>query len=608
MSQALPTHLPSFFCYFLKRQKWKFFFSQLGSLSWTIDHTLWPVVFMFLIDALTNHNESRDNIFSVISPILVAGAFLWILVEFGFRVSGILFAHTIPKLEADVRMAVFDYVQRHSYRYFTDQFAGTLSNKINDMSQSMTRTLQLIITLFIPVICAIFVSTTLFAFVNFWFAAILFFWVVLHLGTCIAFAKTCDALSLVHAEARSILSGKIVDSLSNYLNVLLFARHSAEKKYIETYQKIEQEKHLESLLFIEKIKILLGILSFIFPGVLLTSYMLISWKNGLLSTGEVVFILNSSWNIMIMVWLAGLELPNLFKEIGVARQALSLVQSPHEIVDKKNAKDLTVTKGEISFENVTFHYTPHKALFRNKSLVMHPGEKVGLVGFSGSGKTSFINLIMRHFEVEKGRILIDGQDISQVTQDSLHRAIGMIPQEPILFHRSLIENIRYGNLSASDEEVFEACKRAHCHDFITKLPEGYNTFVGERGIKLSGGQKQRVAIARAMLKNAPILILDEATSALDSVTEKHIQEDLAELMDGRTVIVIAHRLSTISNLDRILVFEAGEVFEEGTHEELIALNGRYADMWRMQAGGFLPSTENDIDEGVRDELRSTSPI
>lgn len=595
MARPLPTKLFDFFCYFLKQQKWKFLFSQVGSLSWTIDHTLWPVVFMFLIDALTAHATDRSSIFSVISPILFAGASLWLLVELGFRISGILFARAIPQLEAEVRMEIFDYVQRHSYRYFTDQFAGTLANKINDMPQSMTRVLQLIITLFVPVVCAIIVSTALFFFVNFWFAAILLTWVMLHLGVCIAFAKQCDHLSLVHAEARSSLSGKIVDSLSNHLNVLLFARYAAEKRYIESFQKSEQIKHWESLWLIEKIKIFLGILSFIFPGVLLTSYMLISWKNGMLSTGEVVFILNSSWNIMIMVWLAGLELPNLFKEIGVARQALTLIQSPHEIKDAKNARELVISKGEITFENVTFHYTPNRALFRNKSLTIHPGEKVGLVGFSGSGKTSFINLILRHFEVEKGQILIDGQDISKVTQDSLHRAIGMIPQEPILFHRSLMENIRYGDLEASDEEVFEACRRAHCHEFITKLPEGYNTLVGERGIKLSGGQRQRVAIARATLKNAPILILDEATSALDSVTEKHIQQDLAELMDGRTAIVIAHRLSTISNLDRILVFEAGEVLEEGTHEELIAINGRYADMWRMQAGGFLPSAESELD-------------
>lgn len=595
-ASALPTNLFDFFCHFLKRQKRRFFFAQLGSLSWTIDHTLWPVIFMFLIDALTNHVNDRSEIFSIIAPILLIGAILWILIEIGFRFSGIMAARAFPELEADVRMGIFDYVQRHSYRYFTEQFAGTLANKINDMPQSMTRILQLIITLFIPVLCAIIISTILFAFVNFWFAAILLFWVILHLGVCFGFAKRCDTLSLIHAEARSILAGKIVDSLSNYLNVLLFTRYRAEKKYIETYQNIEKQKHWESLWFIEKMKILLGILSFIFPGVLLTTYMLMSWKNGSLTTGEVVFILNSSWNIMIMVWLAGLELPNLFKEIGVARQALTLVQSPHEIVDAKDAKELIVSKGEIAFENVTFHYTPHKALFRNKSLIIHPGEKVGLVGFSGSGKTSFINLILRHFEVEKGCIFIDGQDISKVTQDSLHLAIGMIPQEPILFHRSLLENIRYGNLEASDEEVFEACRKAHCHEFIIKLSEGYHTLVGERGIKLSGGQKQRVAIARAMLKNAPILILDEATSALDSVTEKHIQEDLAELMEGRTAIVIAHRLSTISSLDRILVFEAGEVIEEGTHEELIALNGRYADMWRMQAGGFLPSLDGDMDE------------
>lgn len=594
--QPLPKTLFPFFMHFIKKQKWTFFFIQIGCLAWSLDHTLWPVVIEKLIDTLTHYMGDRANIFSELAPLLGFGAALWIINEIGFRSSGVLFAKASPKLEADVRMSIFNYVQRHSYRYFSNQFAGSLSNKINDLPQSMSKIIQLVTALFIPVLVAILISTTLFILLKPVFAVILVTWIVLHLGICFFFARKCDELSLNHAEARSNLSGKIVDSLSNNLNVKLFARFDAEYAFLQGYQRREKEAHRLSLMYIEKIKFALGALSFLFPGILMTSAIIYFWKNNQITTGEVVFILNSSWNITMMVWFAGLELPNLFKEIGVAKQALTLIQAPHEIVDKPGAKELIVTRGEIVFDHVTFYYSKARALFRDKMLTINSGERVGLVGFSGSGKTSFINLILRHFEVHKGRILIDGQDIANVTQDSLRKAIAMIPQEPVLFHRTLIENIRYGNPLAGDQEVIDACIRAHCDEFIRKLPDGYNTYVGERGLKLSGGQRQRIAIARAILKNAPILILDEATSALDSITEKHIQDDLNELMIGRTTIVIAHRLSTISGLDRILVFDNGEVVEEGSHQELIELGGRYADMWQMQAGGFISEEEEEEEE------------
>lgn len=590
---TLPTQLWPFLWHFIKKQKWRFAFNQLGSLAWALDNTAWPLIFMFFIDALTNHQGDRSTILSTLAPILFAGAFLWVFIDWSFRLAGIMWVKAGPKLEADVRLSLFDYVQRHSYNYFSNQLAGSLSNKINDMPQSLSRILQMIMSLFIPVGVAIAIATVLFIQVNPLFALILVTWIVLHLGFCLITSKRCDTLSHIHAESRSTLSGKIVDSLSNHINVKLFARYPEELKYTRKYQDIEQAKHEESLWYIEKVKMVLGFLSFLFPCVLMTSLIISEWMKGNITTGEVVFIWNSSSNITIMAWIAGLELPNLFREIGVAKQALTLIQVPHEIVDDSSAKDLHVKNGEIIFDKVTFHYVPEKALFKNKSLTIHPGEKVGLVGFSGSGKTSFINLILRHFEVEEGRILIDGQDIAQVSQKSLREAIAMIPQEPVLFHRTLMENIRYGKLDASDEEIFDACKKAHCHDFIAKLPDGYQTLVGERGLKLSGGQRQRIAIARAVLKNAPILILDEATSSLDSITEKHIQQDLYELMQGRTAIVIAHRLSTIASMDRILVFEAGEVLEEGTHDELIQHGGRYAEMWQMQAGGFLPESLAD---------------
>jgi ATP-binding cassette, subfamily B, bacterial len=282
-----------------------------------------------------------------------------------------------------------------------------------------------------------------------------------------------------------------------------------------------------------------------------------------------------------------------FEYIGNVADGVGIIIRPHEITDLPEAQELVVTRGEIQFEKVKFTYPGGIDVFDGLDLTIRPGERVGLVGFSGSGKSTFVNLILRLYDIEAGRILIDGQDIRKVTQDSLRSAVSMISQEPMLFHRSLLENVRYGSLEATDDEVRDAARRAHADEFIESLPNGYNALVGERGVKLSGGQRQRVAIARALLKNAPIFFLDEATSSLDSITERQIQESIEQLMQGRTTIVIAHRLSTIAHLDRIVVFHAGKVIEDGTHSNLLQRGGHYARMWSMQAGGFLPERESD---------------
>ncbi|MGD8956838.1 MAG: ATP-binding cassette domain-containing protein, partial [Chromatiaceae bacterium] len=284
-----------------------------------------------------------------------------------------------------------------------------------------------------------------------------------------------------------------------------------------------------------------------------------------------------------------------FEYIGNISDGVSIFIQPHEIVDRPGATDLNVTRGEIAFRDVSFTYQEGLQVFDHLTVTIEPGQQVGLVGFSGSGKSTFVNLILRLFEPQSGVIAIDDQDILAVTQDSLREHVSMIPQDPMLFHRSLMENIRYGRLDASDDDVIDAAKKAHAHEFILQTEKGYASLVGERGVKLSGGQRQRIAIARAILKDAPILILDEATSALDSVTEKKIQQGLDYLTQGKTVVVVAHRLSTISHLDRILVFDEGKIIEDGSHHDLLQRNGHYAHLWNMQAGGFLPETE---DRGV----------
>jgi ATP-binding cassette subfamily B protein len=297
--------------------------------------------------------------------------------------------------------------------------------------------------------------------------------------------------------------------------------------------------------------------------------------------------------VAYVTWFTMSQVDEFHQAVGKCKQSLSYLIIPHEIKDKEDAQNLLMTKGQIHFSNVKFHYKGTEPLFQKKSVSIDGGQKVGLVGYSGSGKSTFVNLILRLYDVTEGHIFIDSQDIRDVTQESLHKQIAMIPQDPTLFHRSVMENIRYGRIEATDEDVIEAAKKACAHEFIKKLPQEYESLVGERGVKLSGGQRQRIAIARAILKNAPILILDEATSQLDSVTEEGIQESLWKLMHNKTTIVIAHRLSTLLQMDRIIVFDQGKIVEDGSHTNLLARDGLYKTLWEAQVGGFLPIKKDE---------------
>lgn len=589
----LPKSLLPFFWHFIRKRWIAFVCIQFFAFGWAVDHTAWPYVFMRLIDAISNMTD-RTQMWTILQPILVMWALLWITIEACWRFAGILIAYTFPKVQADIRLAAFNYVQYHSHRYFSDKMAGSIANKIADMPSAFFNIMHLFMTLFMPSALAVIIMTAFFVRMQPVFALIMTSWVVIHLGICFLFAKKCMKYSDIHAEARSTLAGKMVDVFSNHVNLRLFARQNQELHYIRSYQDIEQKKNFESLWFLEKVKMILGLVSILLPGILNTWYMLYSWQKGTITTAEVVFIFNMCWNIMTMIWISGLELPQFFREIGVCRQALSIINDTHDVVDAPNAAPICIKHGHIKFDRVSFSYDEGKQIFSDKTLAIKAGEKVGLVGFSGSGKSTFVNLILRNYNLNHGRILIDDQDIAGVTQDSLREQISMIPQEPVLFHRTLYENILYGNPKATEAQVHAAAKRAHCEKFIMNMPQGYNTVVGERGAKLSGGQRQRIAIARAFLKNAPILILDEATSSLDSVTERYIQKALGELMLNRTTIVVAHRLSTLAGMDRILVFKDGRIIEEGTHLSLIETKGHYAHMWHMQAGGFMPESDTAV--------------
>ncbi len=578
-------NLSSFMWKFVKSQKWTFFFLFALSLVWSLDATIWPYILGLIIDVLTEYDFNRTSAWTLLKWPLISGAILWFFVEASFRCKGFLQAKAFPQLEADIRMTMFDHIMRHSPNYFNSHFAGSLSNKINDMTIQATLILQNMLTLFLPTIATCILTIFFFAQVNTLFALIATVWIAIHFSICLAFARRCARLSSTHGEARSLLAGKIVDSLSNNFAVNLFSRFCFEKARIAIYQKEEQSKYYKSKHSIEVMFIFVSS-AFLIGGLSLNGFMILYWTQGKISTGEVIQIFNTTWNLIFILWFSGEEIPQFFQSIGIAKQALTVMQEPQDVLDPPGSTPLSVSKGEIVFENVSFHYEDRK-LFTNKDVRIQGGEKIGLVGYSGSGKSTFINLILRFHPLEQGKILIDGQDIANATLNSIRTQIALIPQEPSLFHRSLKDNICYGKIDATEKEMIEAARKAHCEEFIKQLPDGYDTMVGERGTKLSGGEKQRIAIARAMLTNAPILILDEATSALDSVTEDYIQDSLESLIQNRTTIVIAHRLSTLSKMDRILVFDQGKIIEEGSHSDLLSMGGYYSKMWQRQAGGFL---------------------
>jgi len=586
--KTLPKTLPALFWHFIKPQWLGFLLLIPGAFAWGIQSAVFPWFVQLIVDKSAEFSTHKAGIIEGLYQTLFILIGLWVFMEIWMRMYDFVAAKVFPKFQSNIRMAFLEYTLGHSHRYFSDQFAGTIGSRISRMPEAMLNIITLMFTIFFNVIIAFTINSVILYRAKPLFGIISFSWFILHFSLSYYFTQRCSIYSERHSQALTSLNGKIVDTITNIFSVKMFSHQRYEMKYNHRYQKIEADKNCELLFINAVMQFWLGIISLVFFAamVLIGAF---AFQNDWITVGEFALVL-TSLNLIGLAWYMGSNLINYFREVGNCQEAMMLIQQSHEIIDAPQAKPLEVSKGAISFNNITFYYTKNRNLFKDKHVTIHAGEKVGLVGFSGSGKTTFVNLILRSFEPVSGTISIDGQDIQQVTQNSLRNQIALIPQDPALFHRTLMENIRYGRLEASDNEVIEASKKAHCHEFIKHLEEEYETLVGERGIKLSGGQRQRIAIARAILKNAPILIMDEATSSLDSITEKYIQQGLTQLTQGRTTIIIAHRLSTLSGMDRILVFKHGKIIEEGSHEELLALHGHYAMLWSMQAGGFLPDS------------------
>ena len=498
-----------------------------------------------------------------------------------------------------VRWQTHSYVLRQSMGFFQNDFAGRIANKIVQTAPALRESVVQAIDAIWYAAVQFFGAVVLFAIADIRLIIPLAVWFAIYIAAIVYFVPRIKERSTATSEARSMLVGRIVDSYTNILTVKLFAHAEREDEYARVAFREQMEKWQHSLRLITTMELALSILN----GTMIVATSALAlwlWSGSAITTGAVATIIALVVRIDTMSGWVMWTISSIFENIGVVHEGMETISRPQTVLDIPGAKPLVVPKGEIRFEAIQFHYgtakgTPggqQERVIDGLSLTIKPGEKVGLVGRSGAGKSTLGNLLLRFYDLEGGRILIDGQDISKVSQDSLRAHIGMVTQDTSLLHRSVRDNIRYGRPDASEADVIAAARQAQAHQFIPGLEDmrgrkAYDAHVGERGVKLSGNQRQRIAIARVLLKNAPILILDEATSALDSEVEAAIQESLNSLMTGKTVIAIAHRLSTIAAMDRLIIMDEGRIVEEGSHEQLLKAGGIYAQLWHRQSGGFL---------------------
>lgn len=570
--------------------KWYLITMLVISSIWAANTSIRPYLIKIIVNRSLFFSQETENIFPLLIAIILYLT-MSLLMEITYRLYDIFKLKVFPKLKKNIVNNLIDSIMKHSFSFYQNNFVGSLVNKINNAVDGIPEIVEIIISrFFVQALSLIIAAYTLWQ-VAPKFSFVMMTWSTIFISISITMSKKASFLSDQASEVRSTISGKIADTITNITTVHFFTASSYEDKLLNNSLNKGVIKEQNLYWFFFKIWIFQG-LSFFILEVVCLYLLLVDRKLGLVTPGDFALILTLNITITELIWNVFKNFTTFSRLLGQTIQGLRTITMPPEISDAPNAKKLLIRKGSIIFEKVCFKYQKMESLFSNKSIIINGGQKVGLVGYSGSGKSTFVNLILRLFEIQSGCISIDGQNITDVTRDSLWKSIAVIPQNPTLFHRSLMENIRYGLLQATDEKVIEAAKKAFAHDFITSLSKQYDTFVGEGGIKLSAGQRQRIAIARAVLKDAPILILDEATNSLDSITETQIQKSLWKLMQGKTTIVIAHKLSTILHMDRLLVFEQGKIVEDGSHQELINKSGLYKTMWHTQSKGFLPEITN----------------
>jgi len=514
---------------------------------------------------------------------------------FGFLIAGLVFkrtalfinSHFQTSVMRDLANTCFEHLHKHSSTFFHNNFVGSLVKRVNRFYRSFERVADKLFLDLLPIVANVTFAVVILSYRNIWLGVIMVVWVMFFCFITYLLTKYKLKYDIERSQLDTKVTGRLADTITNHGNVKLFVGYSREKKAFGSLT--------EALARLRKFTWNLGNGFDLAQGFLMIllevglMYFAVGlWEQGILTLGDFVLIQTYLFYIFARLWDFGRIFRDFYESLADAEEMTEILDTPFEIRDAKRAKKLVVEKGKIEFQNVRFHYHKTRRIIDKLNVTIKPGERIALVGPSGAGKSTIVKLLLRQHDVTGGKILVDGQVVSKVTQESLWENISLVPQDPMLFHRPLIENIRYGKPDATDEEVVAAAKLAHCHEFIQEFPSKYQTYVGERGVKLSGGERQRVAIARAILRNAPILILDEATSSLDSESEMLIQDALDVLMKGKTVLVIAHRLSTIMKMDRILVIDGGDVVEQGTHKQLLKKkHGIYQKLWKLQAGGFV---------------------
>lgn len=557
----------------------------LGIIGANVVNVIVPLYFRNMFNLLTD-SQDRLAAGSGLIHILIIIAVLELLQWTGWRIGTFTASYFQSKVMYDLDNANFSYLHKHSFGFFNDNFVGSITKKVKWFTRAYETISDRILWDLLPLVVNIVLIVVVLFSRSWWLGLGIVVWFGIFFVINSFFIRFKLKYDLQRSNAETEATGILADTVTNQSTIKLF---NGLPREAQTFGgATDRIRGLRRLTWD------LGNYASGAQGLLISAleigifYLAIRlWQRGALTVGDFVLIQAYLVNIFIRIWDFGRIIQQIYEYLADAEEMTEVLETPHEIVDHPRAVPLQIHGGAIAFRNVDFYYHQTRPVLRKLNLDIKAGEHVALVGPSGAGKSTIVRILLRMHELTSGTILIDGQDITKVTLDSLHQAISLVPQDPILFHRSLMENIRYSRPDATDDEVIEAAKVAHCHEFISALADGYGTFVGERGIKLSSGERQRVAIARAILSRAVILVLDEATSSLDSASEQLIQDALDNLMKDRTVLAIAHRLSTIKKMDRIIVIDEGGIREEGSHAQLLHRDGMYHQLWKLQAGGFI---------------------
>ena len=610
---ALPNRLSRFFLYFSRQFPW----GCLGLLTFPV---LGRAIFASIAFAT---KRLTDTVLSLHGPLNDAGKALTApfllfagLVAARFVCDACTWFcsyHTRSPMLIRIKEEVFAYAQRLSPAYFESTLSGKIAHRAVMLPDQILMLFDMTVFDFVPGAMFFVFVAAYFYIASPVFCAAAGAGIVIYFTGSLLLGRECARRAAANNETRAAVTGRIVDVITNVRNVFQFANQAVEDRELARYTGEERERRMalyRSVVRLRCSQYVMDILMWLgFVG-----GALYGWVHGRMSAGDFVMVTTLTGSLLQTAYNLGQRIPDFYDQLGSARESIETLIVPATVRDEPGAKTLTVPNGAIHFERISFAYEPRgrgrgsRNIVHDFELYIPPGQRVGLVGPSGAGKTTLMGLLMRMHDVTGGAIRIDDQDIRGVTQESLRTSIGLIPQDTNLFHRSLLENIRYGRPGATDEEVVAAAKRAHAHEFIVELEHGYDTLVGERGIKISGGQRQRIAIARAILRDAPILLLDEATSALDSHSEQMIQQAMKEAMAGKTVIAIAHRLSTVMDMDRLIVLERGAIVADGSHAELLLQGGLYAELWRKQSGGFNPVARLEEVENGTEEIPDVASV